>query len=199
MRQLLGVALAVLVLCVPGASRAEEQFHGDVNFLIGQKQLEEDALEPNEDGAVVGAITTWGGEDWPVSLAADLVIYGDEEDAFDLSADELSLAIVEAAVGVRKIWRAGPIRPYLGAGIELVSADLEEGNFFFDDEDAEGSGVGVWANGGVFWRLGNHFNLGFDVRWNRAEVDLEFDDGGPDLEDVELGGLAGGLTLGFGW
>ena len=53
-------------------------------------------------------------------------------------------------------------------------------------------GVGVWVNGGIFWRLGQHWNLGFDVRYSTAEVRL-FD------EDVDAGGLNAGLLLGYSW
>ena len=47
-------------------------------------------------------------------------------------------------------------------------------------------------------RLGNRFNIGFDLRWSDAEVDLDFGPGFV-LQDVAVGGLHGGLTLGFGW
>ncbi len=56
----------------------------------------------------------------------------------------------------------------------------------------EDAAPGVWLGGGVFWRLGKHFNLGFDVRYSAADLVL-FD------RDVEAGGLQTGIVFGYGW
>ena len=185
--RLLPVHLTLLAfLSAPAAAAV----HGDVNFLLGQKKLEDDALAPDDEGTVLGGMLSLGGEDWPVQLAVDIVAYGGD-DVFDLG-------ILDVGVGVRKIWRAGAVRPYVGGGIERVAAAVE-GDFTSSfDAEGDGTGTGVWAGAGVFWRLGQRFHLGFDVRWDSAEVDIEFDSG-PVLEDLEVGGVAGGVTLGFGW
>jgi hypothetical protein len=186
--RLLVVCLGLLVcsLAAPQASAV----HGDLNFLLGQKQLEDDALAPDDEGTVLGGMLSLGGEDWPVQLAVDVLAYGGDE-VFDLG-------ILEVGVGVRKIFRAGAVRPYVGGGIERVAAAVEGDPTFSFDSKGDGTGTGVWAGAGVFWRLGQRFNLGFDVRWDSAEVDIEFDSG-PVLEDLEVGGVAAGVTLGFGW
>ena len=58
-------------------------------------------------------------------------------------------------------------------------------------EDTDTS-PGAWADGGVFWRLGSHFNLGLAARYSKATVTL-FD------TDMEAGGYSGGVMLGWGW
>jgi hypothetical protein len=52
--------------------------------------------------------------------------------------------------------------------------------------------VGFWIGGGVYWTLGEHFNIGFDVRWSKAEVTI-------DGLDFEAGGTHAGLLLGYHW
>jgi hypothetical protein len=187
------VALCVTVTPV----RADADGH--VNFLIGQKALDDDDTDPLDSGFAFGAIMSFGQEEWPVHIAVDALGYVDEEEEFDPFLGDVTLtgATFEAAVGVRKIWKIDNVRPYVGGGIGVVGAALEF-DTAFGDTDADGNGFGPWIGGGTFWRLGERFNLGLDLRWNEAEVDLDFDGGGT-LEDVNVGGLGYGLTVGFGW
>ena len=75
------------------------------------------------------------------------------------------------------------MRPYLGGGLTVTSA--AEGI-------ADGSALGGWVDGGVFWRLGSHFDIGVDLRYSWARHEL----GG---RKIEAGGLNTCLTLGFGF
>jgi hypothetical protein len=70
--------------------------------------------------------------------------------------------------------------------VDLGGPDLQ-----FDDD-----AIGLWVDGGVLWRLGKRFNLGFEGRFTKAE--LEADIGGQSF-DVEGGGFHVGMLLGFGW
>lgn len=170
---------------------------GHVNFLIGQKSISDSDAEPVDSGLAFGAIMSFGKSEWPIHIAVDVLSYAATEEEFGV---DVTAATFEAAVGVRKIWQVGNARPYLGAGIGFVGAAVEfdDNTGFFLDDDGDGNGFGPWAGGGVFWRLGERFNIGLDVRWNSAEVDLDFDSGAT-LEDVNVGGFSYGLTLGFGW
>ena len=56
------------------------------------------------------------------------------------------------------------------------------------DDDA----IGFWIGGGIYWTLGEHFNIGFDLRWSKAEVTINGVDG-------EAGGGHAGLLLGYHW
>lgn len=193
----LWIALGLsLVAC--GFSPALADADGHVNFLIGQKSIADSDAEPVDSGLAFGAIMSFGKTDWPIHIAVDVLSYASSGARF---AVDVTAATLEGAVGVRKIWQVGKARPYVGAGVGLVGADFEYDNKFggsrFDDE-AYGNGFGPWAGGGVFWRLGERFNLGLDLRWNQAEVDI-VSDSGQTLEDVDVGGFSYGLTLGFGW
>lgn len=193
-----GTILTALVVVAAACTLAPALADGDnhVNFLIGQKSFSDDDVDPLDSGASFGALMSFGQDDWPVHIAADVIGYADEESS---GGTTIRGVTVEGAVGVRKIWRAGGARPYLGAGFSVVGAAIEIEDDVFGNFEGDGTGFGPWAGAGVFWRLGSRFNLGFDVRWNRAQVDIDLDDGGGTIEDVDVGGVSYALTLGFGW
>ena len=86
--------------------------------------------------------------------------------------------------------------PYVGGGVAYISGDLktsgENNDVEFDD-----STVGYWVNGGIKWVIGEHFNLGGDVRYEKAELDVEDDLNNP--VDIEAGGLGYAVLLGSRW
>lgn len=98
----------------------------------------------------------------------------------------------ELSFGVRKIWDHFPkVRPFIGGGIALISAEIKVrglGVRVSADDDA----IGIWVGGGVYWTLAEHFNLGFNLRWSKAEVTLFNVDG-------EARGTHAGFLVGFHW
>jgi hypothetical protein len=162
---------------------------GNVNFILGQKMLDKDDWDPLEDQPEFGAQITVGGADWPVHIAIDVIGSLDEETVF---GEDVTGSTVEVAPGVRKIWGKNKTHPFVGGGIALVQGEVEVFSVSFDD-----TGTGYWIDGGVFWRLGPRFNIGFDARWSSAKID--FDVFGDPINDVEAGGEHLGLLLGWGW
>jgi hypothetical protein len=195
----LWIPLTLLGLAVCFSPKTAADAEGHVNFFLGQKSLDSDDWDPVDKQPEFGAVMSFGGADWPVLIAADVLTSADEEDIFDsfFGSATLKAATFEAAFGARKIWDVGNTHPYVGGGIALVGAGVEYDTGVFD-VDADDSAIGPWIGGGVFWRLGSRFNLGFDARWSDAEVDLDF---GLDVvaQDVSAGGFHGGVTVGFGW
>jgi len=194
--------VAVTVVLVAAAftfSPAWAGADGHVNFFIGQKSLDDGDWQPIEDQLEFGAVMSFGQDDWPVHIAVDVLASADEETLSDPALGTVTLtgSTVEFAAGVRKIWKKGRVLPYLGAGVGIIAAGSK-----FDDGfvsvDASDAGFGFWAGGGVFWRLGGHFNIGLDARYSSAEVDLDFGSGVV-AQDVSAGGLHYGVLLGFGW
>jgi hypothetical protein len=172
------------IVVVPSSSYAETT--GNVNFVLGLKMLDEDDWAPVEDQGELGALISWGKEGWPVHIAIDILgTSATEENLFFLADVEGST--FELDVGVRKVWGKNIVRPFLGGGIALITAEFEA--FGISDDD---NAVGGWIDGGVFWRLGERFNIGFEVRVSRAEVTIFG-------VDAEAGGEHFGLILGFGW
>jgi len=191
----MGLVLGGL-LALPVAA-APDEFTGEVNFLIGLKSLEENDWAPVEDQGMIGAEMSWGRTEWPVHIATDVIVSAAEEDTpiFDPFFGTVSTTITgttfEVAAGIRKIWEAGRCRPYVGGGIALLVATIE-GEALGITVDDDDSAIGPWVGGGVFWRLGAHFNLGASLRWSGADVDLFG-------VEADAGGLTYGLLLGFGW
>ena len=188
-----------LVAAAAALSPARAGADGHVNFFLGQKSLDSDDWAPIDDQFEFGAVMSFGADDWPVHIAADVLTSVGEEDVYDpfIGPVRITGSTIELDAGVRKIWKKGNVLPYLGAGIGIVTAALEVDNGFAT-VDAADAGLGLWAGTGVFFRLGGAFNLGLDVRYSSAEVDLDFGDGVV-VRDVGAGGFHYGLLLGFGW
>ena len=88
---------------------------------------------------------------------------------------------------MRKVWEAGPARPYIGGGIAKLEAERKANGVTVDDTT-----LGGWIGAGIFWRLGSRFNIGLAARVSRGQVTLSG-------TDVEAGGTHAGLILGWGW
>jgi len=128
-------------------------------------------------------------DQWPVSIALDFLVSVDETTVFGANVEAITS---EFNAGVRKIWEVSgsPIRPYIGGGLAFVNAELTVTDFFTVVDDDRGTGI--WLNGGVYWTLGQSFNLGLDVRYSDADVTLFG-------VDAKAGGTHIGLILGYHW
>lgn len=180
MKKLVCVSALVLVLLVvwSGAALAAGA-RGNVNLLLGYKYLDDDAwddLELDEQDSV-GLMFDINPGAWPISIAADFLKSDDDGVAgVDGETQEIDL-------GVR--WYSNPIsqiiRFYAGGGLGLIEAEIEGES---DDE------FGLWLNGGIVFTIVKHLNLGLDLRYSMAEVELYG-------EDVDAGGLTTSLLVGF--
>jgi hypothetical protein len=178
-----GLLFGSLLLIAAGATPSFAGMDYQINFFLGQKMLDDDDWEPFEDQTEFGVTATFGGEDWPVLIALDVLASTDDENLYSYEVDG---STSEFDVGIRKIWEKNKLRPFVGGGLAFVSGEIEVSGFSVDDD-----AVGAWVNGGIFWRLGRRFNIGFEARISRAEITiLDF--------DGEAGGDHLGLILGFG-
>ena len=201
----------VLVVAIGGAPVQAET---NLNFVLGGKLLDSDDWPVGDSQGSLAFLSTFGPRTWPVQVAIDVVGSGTAEDSFNFSrpgfeiqGEEISQSTLEFDVGVRKIWRLGNARPFVGGGLAIIWAQQERAIFlpappdFCCDEfplrppvivsDSDES-PGGWVDGGIFWRLGKRFNLGLEARFSAAEVRLSG-------RDVRAGGVSLGLILGWGW
>lgn len=199
MRRLASFAVIAIVAGLLSIPQARADATGEVNFFLGQKALSSSDWEPVETQGEFGAVMSFGQKDWPVSIAVDVLVSAAEKDATDpfLGSYTFTGTTYEIDFGVRKVWGKKATRPYVGAGIGLIGggAELKTG---FASVDADDMGFGFWVDAGIFWRLGSHFNIGLDLRYSDAEVDLDFGNGFI-AQDIDAGGFSYGLLLGFGW
>jgi hypothetical protein len=64
--------------------------------------------------------------------------------------------------------------------------------------DGDDSGFGLWLNAGFSYTIGSHFNIGLDLRYSDASVDLATGDELPDL-GLDAGGIRYGAMFGYHW
>ena len=195
-------ALTASLLAVAAftCSPVRADFDGNVNFFLGEKNLDSGDWKPLENQFEFGAVMSFGAKDWPVQIAADVLISVDETTVYDGFLGDVTFTgtTFEFDAGFRwLIYKKGKVFPYIGAGVGIIGAavQLDDG---FDTVDANDASLGFWADGGVFFQLGGHFNIGVDLRYSDASVDLDY---GSAIvaQDVNAGGFSYGLLLGFGW
>ncbi len=181
------IAFLVLLLSTPAHAG------GNVNFFAGQKMLDKDDWEPLEDQQEFGVLVDFGGKDWPVHIAVD-VLRSETDETFDLGTNQLKLTgkTQEINVGIRKIWDLNnEARPYVGVGVANIEGDLET-EVFGVPVSVDDSAIGYWVNVGIFGTLAKHFNIGLDLRYSAADLTIEG-------VDIQAGGTHIGLLLGYHW
>src|SRR6266850_7215385 len=154
--------LLVAVLCATTITLAE----GDANFFLGQKYLDKGDWEPLEEQSEVGVEVSFAKPTWPVRIAIDY--FGSTEEK-DVAGITFRGTTAELGVGLRKVWKIGDAHPYLGGGVASIYAQGKGSAFGLTISD-DGSRLGAWLGAGVFWRLGQRFNLGLAGRYSRAKV-----------------------------
>jgi hypothetical protein len=185
--RLLVTATLVLFLAVL-FSATENRAASSVLVALGEKYLDDDDWPDADEQGEIGLIMSFGQREWPVLVAVDLLFSLDEVDVGPgvAALDEWT---AEIDLGVRKDWPRGRMRPFIGGGLGIIGGSRELFAFPGVVASNDDSAPGLWIDGGVVWRLGKRFELGFEGRFSSAEIELE--------EDVEAGGAH--LLVLFGW
>lgn len=177
----------ISIITIAGSQNSafgQSDWTGNVNFFLGAKALE-DEWEPAEEQTEFGIEVDFRQKSWPVNIAIDLLGAAGEG---DLGGIDFESKTSELNIGVRKIWDKTPhVRPFIGGGISFITGEFEGLSLSEDD-----SAVGFWIGGGVYWTLGEHFNLGLELKFSSAEITI-FD------VDVNAGGGHFGLLIGYHW
>lgn len=190
----LNVLLTVLFFSLIGSYAFGYEGTGNVNLFIGQKMMDSD-WGPLDSQGEIGVMCDFQGRGWPVGIAIEFLGSSEEKDGTTAKTSELRL-------GAKKIWdfRNFPLHPFVGGGLALVSAEIEDDiydghDYFYDyyhTESDSDSALGFWLSGGIYATLSTHFNLGVVASISRAKGTL-FN------HDFELGGDRIGLLLGYHW
>jgi hypothetical protein len=146
------------------ATVSAEPWTGNANLLVGSRKVSSD-WAPVDGHSAFGVETNVGQTDWPLAIALDY-IYSYDSATENGVRIEGSLSTVD--LGIRKEAHWGQyLRPSVGLGSSMVFGRLQAGGA--SDTD---SAVGVWLSGALTWRLADSFNVGFEARYNRANLDL---------------------------
>ena len=165
--------------------------HGSAEFTFGGK-LASDDWRPVEKQGEIGIQGTWTPVGWPASLALD-GFYSDgrghTRDTTGTVKVNLNGTSFEVAGGARKIFRAGSLHPYAGAGVMWARAAITA-----DKGGATGgiggTGYGLWVGAGVWRPLGTRGILGIMGRYSWAQTNIQGN-------HVNVGGAHLALTFGF--
>jgi hypothetical protein len=177
---------------------------GDVKFVIGQRFLDDD-WEPAEDQVVVGVDLNLGCEDCDLDFVVGVSLSNGDGSGFDPGTGSFDQegTIREFSFGVMKVWdRFSQARPFISGGASYIYGKSKlsipgSGSISLHDTT-----VGIFVDGGVFWRVGERFNIGFDVRIVRArELEIHLSSIGLPGETLEVNTDYEqlGLILGWGW
>ena len=198
----LGVILAFSVIGPKAYAQEEKAWTGNINVFIGGKFLDEDDWEPTDDHFELGAQLDFRPVDWPVNIAVDFSHSWGEDSEYVTFYDpwigwigvdvDLEASTTEVNLGIRYIYEELPyVRPFIGGGPALVWANAEASALGIRVSDDD-FGFGFWIGGGAYVTLAEHFNIGAQVRYSWAELEL-FD------VDVAAGGWHVGGLIGYHW
>lgn len=167
-----------------------DDWTGNVSAYLGHKSVDDDDWPNLDSQRSVGVISDFRKQSWPVSIAADLIFAGD---VHKNGESEDTGGTMEVHLGARKVFSLdnSSFSPYVGGGVAIVTASLEHESAGVTLDDDETS-LGVWIGAGAYYAVTPRFNVGLDVRYSKAEVNL-FD------IDRKAGGVNVGLTLGYHW
>jgi opacity protein-like surface antigen len=208
------MALLACVLCV-GPALAEMK--GGVHVWLGQKWMDSD-WEPVDQPTQYGIGANFGGVDWPVMIAVD-VLMGSDDECYDYDygygyvySYDLEVDGTELDVGVRKFWDSnGKFQPYVGGGLAYIKQDIKATATYpevfgisrqiTESISIDDSGTGFWLNAGVNWVITPRLYLGLDLRYSDADVEYSFEDievrqTEPSTLKINGGGTHAGLVFG---
>ncbi|MDP2167559.1 MAG: hypothetical protein Q8J64_04420 [Thermodesulfovibrionales bacterium] len=196
-RLVLAATVFMFIAAGSGVCAAEErEWTGNINFFFGAKSLNNDDWSPVENQGESGVEIDFMRKGWPVGVVVDSMRSFDEVTVVDPVTGTISKWVEsstsELNIGVKKTWKPGMARPFIGGGLSLVRAEYEEvtvGTGKISDSD---TAIGVWVGVGAYWTLGKHFNIGFELKRSYAEAKRLG-------KEVDAGGGHAGLLLGYHW
>jgi hypothetical protein len=163
-------------------AKDDSRWTGNINIGGGLKFLNKEEWEEEAgitDQTEIRIATDIRQRRWPINIALD-ASYAFAPEVLQVMThngvvDTATQSVVtyEVNVGVRKIFdfRLYSVRPFFGGGFSRITTqwDLE----FSDGTESYRDGkLGLWINGGVYWELDRHFNIGIEYLFSNATIDL---------------------------
>lgn len=194
MRHGLAAFMMGVALCAASTASAEGMA-GNTQFLIGQRYLTE-AWKPLDRPSSFGVEVDFAPAKSPVHVAIGLNLAGESKHVttpFYGKTGKVSAGFLDISAGF--LWlpvRRAVARPYVGAGVLKMYAATGSSWGVFGNGDSDQS-FGFYGNAGIFFKVGDTFNIGLDGRLVRGtKVTLVGQDGNANYGQASL-------LLGFSW
>jgi hypothetical protein len=160
-------AITALLLVAAAGGLAPGARAGDVNlnfYPISGRSLDKDLWSPVEDQWAFGGTLDFGEKGLPLHFAVGLHGGLGLKDYSNSLLNDTVSTVDEFAFGAAGAWQSkSRLRGYVAGGFSFVRARLDVdtvGGEVHDDDDS----LGGWIEGGMAWRMGHHFSLGFGAR-----------------------------------
>ncbi|MEO7423700.1 MAG: hypothetical protein ABI036_00845 [Fibrobacteria bacterium] len=161
------------------AAKDDAHWTGNINIGGGLKFLDKTQWEDVAgvtDQTEIRVASDLRQRKWPINIALDFsyafapVVYQDlgSEGVF-----KQTIETYEINVGVRKIFdfRLYTVRPFFGGGFGRSTVEWGLVNENYDESIRDGK-LGIWVNGGCYWEMDRHFNLGLEYLYSSATMTL---------------------------
>jgi len=183
------VAVAAVVAVLATNAASAEGMAGNVQFLIGQTYLE-DFWEPIDEPASFGVEVDFAPATSPVHVALGMNGGADSQSIPGVlfgQTGKVTAGFLEFSAGF--VWhpvKKAVVRPYLGAGVLRIFTGIGRDSDFWSGGESDQS-FGFYGNAGVFFKVGDSFNIGIDGRIVRGtSITLAGFEGDIDYGQVNL-------------
>jgi hypothetical protein len=157
----------------------DSRWTGNINIGGGLKSLNADQWEETAgitDQTEIRMATDIRQRKWPINIALDFSyafapeVYQDRT-ASGKGIQKQTIVMYEMNVGVRKIFdfRLYSVRPFFGGGLGRITMEWDLESPESSDPYRDGK-LGIWLNGGCYWELDRHFNLGVEYLYSSASM-----------------------------
>ncbi len=189
------VAAIGLVCMLATTAVSAEPMAGNTQFIVGQRYLD-DFWKPLDRPVVWGFGVDFAPEKSPVHVAFSMFFSGDRKTVstpFLGDTGHVENGFLEMSAG--GVWlpvKHGIVRPYLGGGVAQVFAWTGSSYNLFDNSDGDHS-FGLYADAGVFFKVGDVFQIGVDGRLlEGTSISIAGFDGNANYGQI-------GVMFGFSW
>jgi len=187
--------LFVFAMCfASNRSYAQEAWTGNANLVVGSKSLDKDDWEPVESQSELGIDVDFAPKSWPLHFAVGYIQSTDDDTFYeDFEHYKFKVTTNELRFGVKQIWEPTlTMRPFIGGGLAMINAKAKLSIIGHGSASEDDEAVGLYVNGGIFWTLASYLNLGFEIGYSKATVDIY------DI-DAEAGGTHALFIVGYHW
>ena len=159
----LSLLLLLAASCRSAPPDPARDFRGSITAGFGSGSLGNGGWNGYDDPWVFSAALTGAKKDWPVDFEMQLQ-YG--EASGPTLPERRDVELAEIALGAARTWPLGPSFFLVGGGgLRFVDVRVMKPAFIFDDVAGHEVSPGLYAHGGLYYRLSPGLGIGADLRW----------------------------------